>query len=78
MQLAVCGLHLRGQPLNHQVVELGGEFVRACRSSAHYRMYAIKDSLGKTKPGHHPSKLFSASEIPTLICIVHHIILYTG
>ena len=39
--LAVCGLHLRGQVLNHQLTDLGATFVRAIRSSSHYKLYAL-------------------------------------
>lgn len=40
-ELAVCGLHLRGQPLNHQLTDLGASFVRTSRSSPHYRLFAL-------------------------------------
>ena len=52
LNLAVCGLHLRGQPLNQQLTSLGASFVRACRSSPDYKFFAITDpGSGKTKPG---------------------------
>lgn len=37
--------------MNHQLTALGAEFVRACRSSSAYRMYAITDAQRRTKPG---------------------------
>lgn len=51
MLLAVCGLHLRNQPLNHQLTSLSSTFVRECRSAPEYRLYAFTDTAGKTKPG---------------------------
>lgn len=50
VQIAVVGAHLTGQPLNHQLTDLGGTLVRACRTAPHYRLYAL--SGGKVaKPG---------------------------
>lgn len=37
LQLAVCGLHLRGQPLNWQLTDLQSKFVRECKSAPEYR-----------------------------------------
>ncbi|KAL4858303.1 Allophanate hydrolase [Chlorella vulgaris] len=51
LQLAVCGLHLRGQPLNAQLTDLQAVFVRDCKSAAEYKLYAFTDDNGKTKPG---------------------------
>lgn len=51
MLLAVCGLHLRGQPLNHQLTSLSSTFVREVQSAPEYRLYAFTDATGKTKPG---------------------------
>ena len=39
--LAVAGLHLKGEPLNHELVSRGGRLVRATRTSASYRCYRI-------------------------------------
>jgi hypothetical protein len=36
-QLAVCGLHLTGLPLNWQLTDLGATLVKACKSAAEYR-----------------------------------------
>lgn len=36
-RLAVCGLHLRGQPLNHQLTSLASTFVREVQSAPEYR-----------------------------------------
>ncbi|KAL3158259.1 hypothetical protein ABBQ38_010510 [Trebouxia sp. C0009 RCD-2024] len=52
IQLAVCGLHMRGQKLEHQLTDLGATFNRNCRSSPVYELYAIKDSATSVcKPG---------------------------
>lgn len=51
-QLAVCGLHMKGQKLEHQLTDLGATFNRNCRSSPIYELYAITDSANNTfKPG---------------------------
>ena len=50
MDIAVAGLHLTGQPLNHQLITLGGQLVKACRTAEHYKMYLIADEKGR-KPG---------------------------
>ena len=36
-RLAVCGLHLRAQPLNPQLTDLQSTFLRECRSTPDYR-----------------------------------------
>jgi len=41
--IAVVGAHLTGQPLNHQLVELGGKLWRKCRTAPVYRLYALED-----------------------------------
>jgi allophanate hydrolase len=39
--LAVCGAHMAGLPLNHQLTERGGRLVRGCRTAARYRLFAL-------------------------------------
>jgi allophanate hydrolase len=41
MNIAVCGAHLSGFPLNKQLVDRGGYLVKACKTSSHYRLYAL-------------------------------------
>ncbi len=41
MRLAVCGAHLSGLPLNHQLTERGGRLVAATRTAPCYRLYAL-------------------------------------
>ncbi len=39
--LAVCGAHMSGLPLNHQLVERGARLARTCRTAPQYRLYAL-------------------------------------
>ncbi|HEX2311254.1 MAG TPA: gamma-glutamylcyclotransferase, partial [Vicinamibacterales bacterium] len=41
VDLVVCGAHLRGQPLNDQLLALGARFGRATATAPFYRMYAL-------------------------------------
>ena len=41
VKVAVCGAHMRGLPLNHQLVDRGARFVRATRTALRYRLYAL-------------------------------------
>jgi allophanate hydrolase len=41
MGIAVCGAHMEGLPLNHQLVSRGGYFVRKIASAPLYRFYAL-------------------------------------
>ena len=41
VHLAVFGAHLRGQPLNRQLVSLGGAFAGDIRTAASYRLFAL-------------------------------------
>jgi allophanate hydrolase len=50
VDLAVVGAHLRGMALHHQLVELDARFVRACRTSANYRLFALPNTE-PAKPG---------------------------
>ena len=55
--LAVCGAHLRGQPLHAQLTTLGARFVAATTTAPAYRLYALantkpaKPGLVRTAPG---------------------------
>ncbi|MGE0683152.1 MAG: allophanate hydrolase [Candidatus Binatia bacterium] len=50
VRLAVVGAHLSGQPLNYQLLERGARLVRACRTHACYRLYALANTT-PLKPG---------------------------
>jgi allophanate hydrolase len=39
--VAVCGAHMEGLPLNHQLVSRGATFVRRTRTIASYKIYAL-------------------------------------
>jgi allophanate hydrolase len=49
-RLAVVGAHLTGEPLNHQLTDVGGVLVRSCRTAARYRLYALANTA-PAKPG---------------------------
>jgi allophanate hydrolase len=48
--VVVVGAHLSGQPLNHQLVGLGGTLVRATLTAPNYRLYALGGTV-PPKPG---------------------------
>ncbi len=48
--LAVCGAHLRGEPLNHQLTDAGAFLIEACRTAPEYRFYALRGTT-PAKPG---------------------------
>jgi allophanate hydrolase len=50
IRLAVVGAHLEGQPLHHQLVELGARFESATRTAPRYRLFAL-DGTVPAKPG---------------------------
>jgi allophanate hydrolase len=54
--LAVCGAHLSGQPLNHQLTSAGAFLIEATKTAPEYRLYALKGTV-PAKPG-----LFHAPE----------------
>jgi len=41
MSIAVCGAHMQGLPLNHQLTSRGGYFIRATKSAPNYKLYAL-------------------------------------
>jgi allophanate hydrolase len=58
VRVAVCGAHMSGLPLNHQLTERGGRLVRQCRTARLYRFYALpggppaRPGLLRGEPGH--------------------------
>lgn len=50
IRLAVVGAHLRGQPLNHQLTDLGAIFVCATVTSPSYCLYVLRET-DPPKPG---------------------------
>jgi len=41
VRVAVCGAHMSGLPLNHQLTERGGVLERRARTAPHYRLFAL-------------------------------------
>jgi allophanate hydrolase len=39
--LAVCGAHMSGLPLNRELTDRGGRFLRACATAPAYRLHAL-------------------------------------
>lgn len=50
MQVAVCGAHMQGLPLNSQLTELGGEFVKATTTAQHYKLFKL-NGFTPARPG---------------------------
>ena len=62
IQVAVCGAHMSGLPLNHQLTDRGGRMLMATRSAAKYRLYALHGA-GVRRPGMVRSEDGSAIEL---------------
>jgi allophanate hydrolase len=43
IQVAVCGAHMSGLPLNGQLVERGARLARKCRTAPGYQLYALTE-----------------------------------
>jgi allophanate hydrolase len=50
IKVAVVGAHLSGLPLNHELAQRGARLVRAARTAARYRLYALPGTT-PPKPG---------------------------
>jgi allophanate hydrolase len=50
IQVAVCGAHMSGLPLNPQLAERGARLVRTCRTARAYRLYALTE-FNPPRPG---------------------------
>ncbi len=50
VRLAVCGAHMSGLPLNHQLTERGGRLVQTCRTAPRYRLFALT-GFSPPRPG---------------------------
>ena len=48
--LAVVGAHLAGLPLNRELLELGGAFLREAETTTDYRLFALADVAGEAGP----------------------------
>ncbi len=50
LSIVVCGAHMSGLPLNHQLTELGAVFNRSLQTSPNYRLFALPNTT-PPKPG---------------------------
>ena len=50
IRVAVCGAHMSGLPLNHQLTDRGARLLLTTRSAAKYRLYALPGT-GVRRPG---------------------------
>jgi len=50
VRVAVCGAHMSGLPLNHQLIERGARLAQKCRTAPQYRLYALTD-FAPPRPG---------------------------
>lgn len=50
VRVAVCGAHMSGLPLNHQLTERGARLAQRCRTAPLYRLYALTD-FAPARPG---------------------------
>ena len=50
LRVAVCGAHMSGLPLNHQLTDRGGRLITVTQSAAKYRLYALSGA-GVRRPG---------------------------
>lgn len=62
IQVAVCGAHLSGLPLNHQLLERGAVLVKTTRTTADYQLFALPNTT-PPKPGLIKSPGFSGPGI---------------
>ena len=50
IQVAVCGAHMRGLPLNHQLIELDASFEKESSTAKGYRLYEVPEKV-PPRPG---------------------------
>ncbi len=50
VDVAVCGAHMSGLPLNAQLVNLGGEFVKKTKTSVNYKLFKL-NGFTPARPG---------------------------
>jgi allophanate hydrolase len=50
VRVAVCGAHMSGLPLNHQLLERGARLARKCRTAPSYRLFALTE-FAPPRPG---------------------------
>ncbi len=57
VSIAVCGAHMQGLPLNHQLRDRGAYFLRATRTAPKYRLFALHGG-----PPHRPGLIQVAAD----------------
>jgi len=50
IQIAVCGAHMQGLPLNHQLLSLKAVFVKTCKTLVGYRLFDVPEKV-PPRPG---------------------------
>jgi hypothetical protein len=50
IDIAVCGAHMSGLPLNHQLIELHATFIKATKTAKGYRLYNVPEKV-PPRPG---------------------------
>jgi len=45
IEIGVCGAHMEGLPLNHQLLNLGATFVKACKTAVGYRLFNVPEKI---------------------------------
>jgi allophanate hydrolase len=50
INVIVCGAHLSGLPLNHQLTSRGGRLIHAAQTAPHYRLFALTE-FDPPRPG---------------------------
>lgn len=51
IRIVVCGAHMRGLPLNRQLLDLDARFCAATRTADRYRLYALTQTPPPVRPG---------------------------
>jgi len=50
IEIGVCGAHMEGLPLNHQLVNLEATFLKACKTAVGYRLFNVPEK-NPPRPG---------------------------
>ena len=50
IEVGVCGAHMQGLPLNHQLVTLQATYVKTCKTAVGYRLFDVPEKV-PPRPG---------------------------
>ena len=50
IEIAVCGAHMQGLPLNHQLLELNAKLIKATSTAKGYRLFEVPNKV-PARPG---------------------------